>query len=327
MLSWEQIFDMIRNNYIPETISPEAQKILKEVYEKKIYEYSCPAPEDTSGWILLQKETEENYRAITEAVIEKNSVTLKEIKKGDVSVLEIQPEKIKDSSKVLVYIHGGAFTLFSARSTLNCSAPMCHSTGLRTIAVDYTNSPQADWNTIQEQVISVFKALLSEGYSMGNIYLFGDSAGGGIAANSVIRLRDSNMGMPSAVVLMSPWIDLTERGDTFHTLADSDPVLVYNPMLKNCAEAYADGLELNDPKVSAINADFSKGFPPVLITEGTKCIFLSSSVLFDRTLKYAGLESELDLYEGMWHVFQQHDIPESRISLKKCAEFFEKHSA
>jgi acetyl esterase/lipase len=49
---------------------------------------------------------------------------------------------------------------------------------LRIISVDYPTAPFARWNEIQQQMISVFKALQSDGYKMNNIGVFGDSAGG-----------------------------------------------------------------------------------------------------------------------------------------------------
>jgi acetyl esterase/lipase len=198
-------------------------------------------------------------------------------------------------------------------------------TGLRVISVDYTTAPFAKWQQIQEQVISVFKALLAEGYTMKDIALYGDSAGGGLATSTVLNLRDRGMGMPAAVVLWSPWVDLTNAGDSPHTLANTDPKLHYDPVLKNSAIAFADGLDLTDPRVSPLYADLSKGFSPVLITDGTKCIFLSTSVRLYQALETAGQQVKLDIYEGMWHVFQQNPMPESEVAIKKSAGFIHQH--
>ena len=133
------------------------------------------------------------------------------------------------------------------------------------------------------------------------------------------------MGMPAAVVLWSPWADLTNEGDTQHALKDADPSLTYVGMLDNSALAYADGLDLKDPRVSPLYADFSKGFPPRLITDGTKCIFLSTSVRLFQKLEAAGQQANLDVYEGLWHVFQQVPVPESEVAIKKSAALINKH--
>ena len=109
------------------------------------------------------------------------------------------------------------------------------------------------------------------------------------------------------------------------TLSYTDPSLHYEPLLHSSADAYADGLDLKDPRVSALYGDFSKGFSPAMITEGTKCIFLSTSVRLYQALEAAGQDVKLDVYEGMWHVFQVAPIPETEVSLKKISKFFNKH--
>ena len=87
--------------------------------------------------------------------------------------------------------------------------------------------------------------------------MYGDSAGGGLVALTVLNLRDRGMGMPAAVVMMSPWVDISGVGDTMHTLEYTDPSLHYDPMIKTCAIAFADGLEFTDPRVSPLYADLS----------------------------------------------------------------------
>jgi len=52
-----------------------------------------------------------------------------------------------------------------------------------------------------------------------------------------------------------------------------------------------------------------EGFSPTLIAEGTKCIFLSTSVRLFQALEAADQKTTLDVYEGMWHVFQTSPIP------------------
>jgi len=244
---------------------------------------------------------------------------------GDVPVLDVRPKDWRDNGKVLVYTHGGAYTIFSARSTLGSSGPMSRATGLRVISVDYTTAPFAKWEEIQGQVISVFEALLEEGYAMKDIAIYGDSAGGGLAISTVLNLRDLGMGMPAAVVLWSPWADITNQGDTAHTLQRADPTLSYDSLLKNCALAYADGLDLSDHRVSPLYANFEKGFAPSLIQAGTKEIFLSTAVRLFQKLEAAGQNTKLDVYEGMWHIFQQESIPETKVAISKSAAFIKKY--
>lgn len=314
-----------RDIYIPTTISREAQEVMKELGNDSINDNTLPGPDDLEAWRKAYDRFEAVGRENYDEIVSRNGVIATEAELGGVPVLDIRPRDWKDSGKVLVYTHGGAYTLFSARSTVSISAPMSKATGLRVIAVDYTTAPFANWKEIQEQVITVFKALLEEGYTMEDIAIFGDSAGGGLAISTVLNLRDRGMGMPAAIVLLSPWADLNNIGDTAYTLKEADPTLVYTPSLGNSALAYADGLDLSDPRVSPLYADLKKGFPPSLITEGTKCIFLSTSVRLYQALEAAGHKTKLDVYEGMWHVFQVYPIPESEVAILRSAKFINEH--
>jgi epsilon-lactone hydrolase len=170
-----------------------------------------------------------------------------------VPVVDIRPDNWTDNRKVLVYVHGGGYTMFSAHSSIPSSGPMGRATGLRTILVDYTVSPHTNWDVIQEQVISVFTALLAEGYKMKDIALYGDSAGVNIAAATVINLRDRGIGMPAAVVLWSPSIDSSNAGDTMVTLDDADPTIGQSPTLYGYSiGAYVGDLDRKDPRGYAL---------------------------------------------------------------------------
>ena len=80
------------------------------------------------------------------------------------------------------------------------------------------------WREISDEIIAVFKALLENGNKMEDMAFFGDSADGGLASTSTLRLRDEGLGMPAAVVLYSPMADLTTPGDSYTTLADAEPM-------------------------------------------------------------------------------------------------------
>lgn len=317
----------IRNNYVPTSISPEAKNTLQAIYAMKPYERVFPAADDMEGWRKTHGNAEKAKKEVNDKVVQKFQAKVSDAKIAGVPVVHIYPKNWKDNGKVFIYVHGGAYTMFSAHSTLNSAVPMADATGLHIISIDYTTAPFAIWAEIQEQVISVFKELLKQGYTMEDIAIYGDSAGGGLAMSTVHNLRDAGMGMPAAAVLLSPWSDISETGDTYHTLENTDPMLHNDPLLKTSAEAYAGDLDLKDPRVSPIYGDFSKGFSPTLITEGTKCVFLSNSVRTYQAIEVAGVEAKLDVYEGMWHVFQiaNLDMPESKASFKKIAVFVHRH--
>ncbi|HZA64710.1 MAG TPA: alpha/beta hydrolase [Nitrososphaeraceae archaeon] len=309
--------------YIPTTISKEAQEELRKIPSNP-FDLS-PGPDDLIGWKKLYQEMESMDFFCSQSIKDLYQPNITETKLGGVKVLDIKPKNWHDNGKVLVYTHGGAYTLLSANSSLSSSILAADATSLRVISIDYTVAPFSKWNQTTDQVISVIQALKDhQGYSLDDIAIYGDSAGGGLAAGSVLKMRDGGMGMPAAVVLWSPWTDVTQNGDTYFTLKDADPLLRnHQQFMKNSADAYANPIDQENPYVSPVYGNFSKGFPPTLIQGGTKEMFVSDFVRLYQGLDQADVPVKLDIYEGMPHVFQYILIktPESTISLSKMNDF------
>jgi acetyl esterase/lipase len=310
--------------HIPEYLSPEAKAALKQ-YLSAEPGASLPAPDDLDGWAKLHEENEATWKEANHEVLREYGPEISRGVLAGVPVLEVRPKGYAESPNVLVYVHGGGYTVGSVESSLVCSVPVASDTGLRLISVEYTVAPRGRWQQATDQVVAVLEALAAEGRRPGEIAIYGDSAGGGLAAGSVLKMRDRGMEMPGAVLLWSPWSDITETGDSYHTLRGQDPLLDYAKNGKNAADAYADPKDQKHPYVSPVYGDYSRGYPPTLIQGGTKEIFLSNFVRHYRALDDAGIPAKLDLYDGMWHGFMgiNHALPESRAARKKMVDFLQ----
>jgi acetyl esterase/lipase len=306
---------------LPDTISPEAKAVIEFLQSAGLKQLKGPAPDDIAGWKALHDAQEKALEAPNKAVLDQLGATVTDAVIGGVPVLDIRPKGWTDDGRVIVYIHGGAFTLFSARSMAGLGALVANAAGMRMISIDYTNPPAAQWDTVQAQVDAVLKGIVAQGTPIDRVALFGDSAGGNLVIRAVLKLRDEGAGLPAAVLLFSPWADLSNSGDTAITLPEADPTLSYGGLLANSARAYAGELDLKDPRVSPLYANFAKGFPPALIQDGTRTILLSDSVRTYRALKAAGQDAVIDLYEGMWHIFQGAPAPEAAEALASAGAF------
>jgi acetyl esterase/lipase len=313
--------------HIPNTISKEAQEYLRQ-FTAPPEMPPLPAPDDVAGWKRTREALEAWGLPAAKAAIQRHAPQIDERELGHARVLDIKPKGYAPSRRVLVYAHGGAYTLFSARSTLGNAVHAAAVTGLRVISIDYTLAPDAKWPLVTDQVVAVIEALVKEGHPLTSIAIYGDSAGGGLAAAAALKMRDKGLGMPAALVLQSPWADVTDSGDSAVTLRAAEPFYTY-AQLKPCADAYADPKDQKNPYVSPVYADFSKGFPPTLIQGGTKELFLSHFVRLYQAIDGAGGTAKLDLYDGMPHVFQVPlaDAPEGKAAWKKMREFLAKHLA
>jgi acetyl esterase/lipase len=250
-------------------------------------------------------------------------VEVAELEVGGAPVLEVRPQGWDDDGGAVLYTHGGGYVAFSARSTVRNAALVARAAGLRVLSIDYTLAPFSRWEATTDQVVAVFDALIDAGTPASRIAMYGESAGGSLAAGSVLKMRDGGREMPVALVMWSPWSDITNAGDSYRTLADVEGSYLYELHLAPAAEAYAGPDDLTHPYVSPVYGDYSPGFPPTLIQGGTREIFLSNFIRHYRALDDAGIEVELDLYEGMPHVFQNKlpESPESKRAVAKTAEW------
>ncbi|WP_166461143.1 alpha/beta hydrolase fold domain-containing protein [Flavicella sediminum] len=313
--------------HIPTTISEEAQHILNkwslEERNKSAHLPKANAPIEV--WEQKQKEFQSYAEKPLPKLLEIYQPTIDTLFKGGIRAISIRPKNYKKSNKVVIYIHGGAFTFYPADVTLLSSVPLANKSGLKILSIDYTLAPQAKFNQISNEVISFYQALLKQ-YEPGNIAFYGDSAGAAIAVSSILKMRDQKINLPGALVLWSGWFDIHEIGDSYFTLKDNDPNLVFDDFLENCAEAYAPKSAWKNPYVSPIYGDYTKDFPPTLIQVGSKEIFLSNSIRLYRNLIENNKTVSLDVYEGMWHVWQgYYTIPESKIAINNTKKFIFKH--
>lgn len=311
--------------YVPDTVSEEAKAIIRSFSRAKRDAFIAPAPDDREGWKKFQAAYDQGRMAGNEAIVKEYEPTLIPKKLGGVPVVDIRPKGWKDNGKVLVYTHGGGYVGVHANTSYTCSVPMAHDTGLRVVSVDYTLAPFAMYEQVTDEVVSVIQALIKDGYRLWDIGIMGDSAGGSLAAAVALKLRDKGLGLLGAAVLRSPWSDIAEVGDTYFTLKDQEPMDLYSKVLDSAAKAYADPKDHKNPYVSPVYGDFSKGFPPTLIQVGTKEILLSCAVRLYQAIDTAGQVAKLDVYEGMWHIFQTSKTPEAQLARKKSAAFLKEY--
>lgn len=307
---------------IPETASKEAQDFLRTLKDPALAP-SFPDPDDLAAWTKVQAFLETDAVAQSEAIVNQYAPTVTARRLGRVPVLDLRPKGWKDTRQVAVYTHGGAHTLYSAKSTLGRAAIFADDTGLRVISVDYTLAPHAKYVQITDEVIAVIKALLSEGHRLRDLVIYGDSSGGGLAAAVILKMRDQGLGLPAAAVLVSPWVDLTPTGDTEFTLRSAEPNYLYERHSIKAASAYADPPDQKHPYASPVYGDFSKGFPPTLIQGGTKEILLSGFIRLYQALDTSQHTVKLDIYEGMPHNFASRipEAPESKLARSKIRNF------
>jgi acetyl esterase/lipase len=143
----------------------------------------------------------------------------------------------------------------------------------------------------------------------------------------VLRARQENLPLPGAIAPGTPMSDLSGAGDSFQTNGMVDNVLVaYGANCDKRAALYTGGRDLKDPMLSPVYADL-RGFPPAILTSGTRDLLLSNTVRVHRKLRQAGVDSVLQVFEGQSHAQYYRDVsaPETREAFEEIARFFDKH--
>lgn len=202
--------------------------------------------------------------------------------------------------KVLIHVHGGCYVLFPGESGTT-EAVMMAGLGLyKVIAVDYRMPPEAYFPAALDDAVTAYKAVLKN-TSPSNVAFFGTAAGGALTLEMVLRAKQLGLPLPGAIAPGTPMSDVTKTGDTFHTNEKVDNVLVSRDGFCDAATVvYAKGHDLSDPLLSPVNGDM-RGFPPTILTTGTRDLLLSNTVRLHRKLQHAGVAAELVVFEGQSH--------------------------
>ena len=171
--------------------------------------------------------------------------------------------------------------------------------------------------------MTTWNNLMMYGYGARDVILAGDSAGGNLALALAHRLKKEGRLLPRGIVLLSPWTDMTGSGKSHETKEGVDPVLdaayLQEAIENYLGKDYPEEL-LKDPMVSPLFGDF-EGFPPTYIQVGDQEILQSDSTLLYKKMQQAGVNVKLDVFKGMWHVFQMSPFKTAVEAMDKNAEF------
>jgi acetyl esterase/lipase len=310
---------------VPPTASPQLQAMIAAPY--RVPNWNAD-PKSAAEWKELIGRLATAGAAAQKSVREKLGVSMEESQIGGVKVFILTPKEIPPANRnrLLVNVHGGGYVYNPGEAGTGEAALMAAYGGFQVIAIDYRMPPDFPYPAAMDDAMAVWKEVVKT-QNPRNTAIFGTSTGGGMTLAMILRAKQEGLPLPAAIAPGTPWADLTETGDTYKTNEWVDNVLVsYHGYLRRAAELYANGHDLKDPQLSPIYGDFS-GFPPAILTSGTRDLFLSLTVLTHRKLRRAGVEAELQVFEGMSHAQYNFDplMPESKEVFTEIARFFDRH--
>lgn len=204
------------------------------------------------------------------------------------------------AGRALLFLHGGGYTTGSIRSHRRLAALVAAACAADCLTIDYRLAPEHPCPAAVDDAVTAYQWLRASGAS--SIMIAGDSAGGGLALATLLALRKRGVVLPDAAVLLAPWLDLTCAGTSMTVNADADFILSADG-LREAAQSYAGTRPLEDELVSPLFGDFA-GLPPVFVQVGDADLVLDDALRFARRAGDSGSVVELEVAEGMPHVFQ-----------------------
>ena len=207
---------------------------------------------------------------------------------GGMPAAWVRPEQGEHPRKIVLYCHGGL-------------------------------APEHPYPAALKDAEKAWNYLMHQGYGAADVVLAGDSAGGNMALELVMRLRAEGRKLPGQLVLFSPWTDMTATSETYGTRGETDPMLTKNYI---CAvrQAYAPGADWSKWEYSPLYGDFT-AFPPTLIQVGDNEILLEDSLGLRRAMQEQGVLCRLEQWPGMWHVFQMFPIKKAAEAMESACRF------
>jgi len=230
----------------------------------------------------------------------------------------------------ILHLHGGGYTLGFLPIFKRFAFKLGKIGGkVPVLSLDYRIAPEHQYPAALEDAMNAlewlwqYKGILTE-----SVIAVGESCGAGMALALSMRLRDSGVGRLRALVLMSPWTDLTCSGESYAGRYDLDPYfgrtlpVPDDEYRTEIGKIYGGGNDLSHPYMSPAFGDFSS-LPPMLIHAGENEMLYDDAAIVKQKAVERGVAVEMHVWPGMFHVFQLADgfVPEARKAWKEIGAF------
>ena len=310
---------------VPSTVSEGLQAVIGAPYPPGWN----AVPGDATAWKTLAAKSAAGAAPAIAAIRQHFGLTVDQTKMGGVPVFVITPQEIapENRDRLLVHIHGGGYVLFPGEAGAGEGMLMAGYGRCKVVSIDYRMAPDFPYPAALDDVMAVWGVLLAA-YDPRKMAIFGTSAGGALTLAAIHRAKAQGLALPGAIAPGSPVADLTWSGDSIMANTFVDNALVSRRSWANAASAlYAGQNDPRDPFISPIFGDFT-GFPPSILTSGTRDLLLSDTVRTHRKLRKARVTAALQVLEGQSHAqYLSPFLSETEEAFEEIMQFFNKHLA
>jgi monoterpene epsilon-lactone hydrolase len=251
------------------------------------------------------------FDAFTSAARPPEGTRFERITIAGVPVERVLPPK-GGTNGTLIYLHGGAYALGTAKGYRGLVAHLATAAGMTALIPDYSRAPEARYPVALEEMVAVYSRLLEDGLDPKITVIAGDSAGGGLTLALAMALRDRGIAAPAALGLICPWANLAIDIDQLRpTLRDP---LIRPSMTAAWAPQYAGTVDPMSPGISPVYGDM-RDLPPIVIhSAGDDPLRCDASDIAKAVAATVSPTVDHRVFEHLWHVFhlQVSVLPEAR---------------
>jgi len=264
---------------------------------------------------------DEHWTALT---AEPGGVDYLEVNVAGTRALWVVPHGV-DDGRVILYAHGGGFISGSMYTHRKMVGHLAKAAGSRALVYDYAYAHEHKYPHQLDTTIAVYRWLATQGVTADRIMLAGDSAGAILVVGLIQALRDRGERLPTGIALISPWLDMTQSGETFQTNAAKD-AMFSRDAVSWLASNFLGSVDRRDPRASPLHAELT-GLPPLCIQVGGDETLLDESRMFAARAKAAGVPVELEVFPEMLHSFQMMAgrAPEADDAIRKLGAWIRRH--
>lgn len=262
----------------------------------------------------------ERYDAFFYAPYIPNNTDVTRTLMASVPVEVLKPE-VSAANRVILYAHGGSFLSGSCKASRNFCASFAHECACTLFLPEYRLAPEYPFPAALEDMVLVYKKMLQTNIPSRSIILAGNEAGAALVTALIHYLKGKKLPQPAALILISPWLDLSCSSKAVHDIQKFDTFLLKDA-LQEASRRYTSADKIHNPLVSPLYGSF-EAFPPTFIQCGGTEILLADARALAQKLEAASGTVTLDVWPNMWHFFQAMDgqAKEAHMAVEKIAQW------
>lgn len=293
---------------------PSLKSRLVSYYLRRTRKSAFASAEAINAWVAAARKVEDH--GPPDWVRQSLDVTQREF--GGMVVYDVRPLRPATRQRRILYMHGGAYLFEISKFHWHLIAELAERLGFGVTVPIYPLAPEHTFEAIFRPVEALHRSLLAE-MPARDIVFMGDSAGANMAVVLTMMAAKDGLPSPGRHVLISPGLDMSLANPDVAAMEEADPWLGIPGGLEAIRQ-YAPGIERTDWRISPVYGDLSV-LPRTLVIAGTMDMLTPDAIVFAEKARAAGVEVELMIEPGMFHVFPLIDMPEARRARRRIVEF------